>query len=1279
MLDASVRVVACLDPLSQRTQKWTEREGVSVVRILRKIAPQHKRFRVVVMVNGHLLKEDQFGFKCRRNDLVNIKVVPRFGGPVGKALSLGTGLLSLGALWLLSRSSSSSNKTSTTQSNTTSPPPATPPDPPPAPIDQYGGPADTVIPAIMGIENQYNNFGPIPSVYGIDVLIKPIKCAQEYFLNVGGNQRMYCVFLCGIGQMDVNNLKLGEKTLASLQAQGLCDYNIRYGSPSDIDSQLTIYTKDVHQTGISNVLSSTAMLATGGQISKTLSVDILFPLGLFGRCEYGYTIAGNGIVRFDELPSGKELEPQACSFLIEYRLHGSGGAWSSFTHNVPAQVAPYAFYTSATWNVVTEGIYDVKITRTTSTAVVDHDVAGPAGSGITFHHHVTPVIDAVWTGLKSIKPVAPVSTILDVNGDHYPLTLIEMWVQASEVTNGTLKNLSCEVSRYLKTYDGASWTAPVVTDSPTWAYVDVKTGFINDSRYSVETVDADKMKEWADFCELKGFTYNRIVSEFMSPEELLDEIASHGRASRHNRDGLLSIVVDKPRDEMVQIFTMDLINNLEWELDFPEYPHAIKAKFRNRDADWEADERTVYLENEDGILYDISTATEFETIDYVGCSDADMAYNLSRFFGVVPRHRPIRYQFDIDAAHICSERGDLVGLNYDVSFDGLGSGVIVSVTDNGTHVTGFRLSQPVVMDDAAANYSCIVRLKDMTLISAPVVNSLTTTQDLVLITPIALSGDHPEVDNYVAFGLLGREVTKCLIESIEHTEDLGAHITLVEYSPEVYDADAGAIPAYVPNVQKRHGALLPTIAPPNVVSVLSDEDAILEAPGALISRIQITLSTPSEPALSKTEIQYRLSGNQEWIPLQSAAITSVVYVTGVQDGLAYDVRLRYDSAKYVGLSSDWTVINSHTVIGQSNPPPDVTSFRRIGSRGVVKYDAEANVRVPVDFAGLEFRWCKGNIANANWDDMQIFGAIGQVTTSMEIDLSMLPPGDDLIVAVKAVDRSGNRSANAAYLRENMALGEYEENEFMIMPPESPAWTGTKTNCHISGSDLVADDSGNAFWNQSGSPFWTDPTSLFWGPGYLSCEYEWNFTPQSDLNQPYRIFLKLHDDDGVSLIEADSYNVYYKRKSQKPFWNSDPTLPFWQAAANLFWDTTGRDLWLPYPQQGLEGSREEFSFKITCLASSNKQPKIKAGVGVIIDVPDVFEEQEIECAAGTGTALVLAETYREIRSIQLTLQYDTVNYPDAFTCAIEKDTLIIRVFDQAQNVVAGKVYVAVKGI
>ncbi|MDH3282335.1 MAG: hypothetical protein OEQ18_14565, partial [Gammaproteobacteria bacterium] len=103
-----------------------------------------------------------------------------------------------------------------------------------------------------------------------------------------------------------------------------------------------------------------------------------------------------------------------------------------------------------TWTVP-PGQYHVRMRRTTS----------PGDS--------QDIDETTWTTLRTIRNETPV---VEPN-----VALLAGRIRATNQLNGLIDNFSAQPQSLLRTYDGAAWTAPMLSDNPAWAVVDILTGY----------------------------------------------------------------------------------------------------------------------------------------------------------------------------------------------------------------------------------------------------------------------------------------------------------------------------------------------------------------------------------------------------------------------------------------------------------------------------------------------------------------------------------------------------------------------------------------------------------------------------------------------------------------------------------------------------------------------------------------------------------------------------------------------------------------------------------
>lgn len=202
-------------------------------------------------------------------------------------------------------------------------------------------------------------------------------------------------------------------------------------------------------------------------------------------------------------------------------------------------------------------------------------------------------------------------------------------------------------------------------------------------------------------------------------------------------------------------------------------------------------------------------------------------------------------------------------------------------------------------------------------------------------------------------------------------------------------------------------------APANLTLASGTSHLVNKGDGTIISRIRATWDESDEQNVlsgGAVEVQYKLNADSDWIPLPTFdGVSTVAYVSDVEDGEDYDVRVRFINTP--GRRSSWTTVTSHTVVGKTASPSDVTGL----SGGVA--------------AG-------GGFVEIGWteiSDLDLAYYKVWYTTSGSLPLPSTPSGspaytvrgnyiyDSVSVGssgfyrvwVKAVDTSGNESSNYA--------------------------------------------------------------------------------------------------------------------------------------------------------------------------------------------------------------------------------------------------------------------------
>ncbi len=299
--------------------------------------------------------------------------------------------------------------------------------------------------------------------------------------------------------------------------------------------------------------------------------------------------------------------------------------------------------------------------------------------------------------------------------------------------------------------------------------------------------------------------------------------------------------------------------------------------------------------------------------------------------------------------------------------------------------------------------------------------------------------------------------------------------SVVEHEPTVYDRSVPAGEPTPPDTDLPDPFSVTAIA--GLQADSGTNRLVKGSDGTIITRVRLTWTDPSYPFIQQYEFQYKLTADSVWTnAAPQIGQSTEAYISGLEDGKAYDIRARYVNTFQV--RSPWATLQ-HTVIGKTEAPPDVDEFfiqeQNDGTRQFSwSYDSK-----PVDHGGYRIKYSFGT--GGTW-------------------ASMLPLHDDLIqsspwetnlllagsytFAIKAVDTTGNESTAALYIETN--LGDPRLTESIdILNFKSANWPGTKTNCFVNEYNEL---------EPSTSSDWTTPASwdswLAWNEGaYTTISYE----------------------------------------------------------------------------------------------------------------------------------------------------------------------------------------------
>ncbi|HET8791810.1 MAG TPA: host specificity factor TipJ family phage tail protein [Modicisalibacter sp.] len=856
--------------------------------------------------------------------------------------------------------------------------------------------------SIEGARNNARPFGVIPVVLGKHRHVPPLG-AKSYTEVVGDDQYLRMLVVWGYGPLKIENLRIGETPIGDFDNVRI---QTREGRPGD--APVTLFPSQVDQEDIAIALKQSAswQQRTSDPNADELSVDVTLPRGL---------------VRFDD---EGERHARSVSLFIEYRPT-TGGAWLTPSYSdttVPSNwirqsdglVTLTHNRTSAVrhgfrWSVP-RGQYEIRLRRTTADT------------------NDTQIIDTLqWTAYRTITNEDPINFA-------YPLAVTALSIKATDQLNGVVDQLTADVSSYVTDWDGTE----VVSNNPALLYRHVLQGNANARRLDDSRVDLAALEAWGDYCDEQGFEFDMIRDFQSSVWDTLADIGAAGRGSPSQRDGKWAVVVDKPQDFPVQHFTPRNSWGFEAEKTFPDPPDAFRIRFASRESDYRQDERIVYADG-----FSAANAEVFETLDAPGITAPSHIWKFGRFHLAQSLLRPERWTLNLDFEHLVARRGSRVRVTHDVLLVGLASGRIKDVlTDIDGNATGFVSDEVLSMESGKA-YGVSIRTVGDAGLSRELVTVEGDNTSVEFASPIPAAAA-PSVGDLFGFGESGKETIDALVLSIEPQSDFVARLVLIPYSPAVYDADTGTIPAFDPGITP-----LPAIPDVEVGGVRSDESVLQLGSGlTLIPHIAVSVAGPSYRGL-QLDIQIRASGTGE--PFADATLagrTGNDYLLGnVRQGDSYDLRVRWNDPSRV-TPGRWTDINSHRVVGQTNPPQGLQgiTIAAFGGSALLRWDrlSELDVR----FGGeIRFRHSPAtNVDSATWASST---SIGEAAKGDSLFAQLpLKPGTYL---ARVFDRGGRPSTEVAKISTKQAsVLDYANLDEVI---ESPTFSGEKIDVVVSDGSL----------------------------------------------------------------------------------------------------------------------------------------------------------------------------------------------------------------------------------
>jgi len=739
--------------------------------------------------------------------------------------------------------------------------------PPQMPEQPAAGESFNRLESLTGTGNRVAAFQPVPRLYGEFKMFPPIPMTAKPFTEVVGDDQYLRMLVClGYGPLEIGGQEVGEGRARITEADVLSGEPIKIGETDinlfdDVEyevgrpDQISLYSNQVIESNPAFTTSNDDFegIEDNGSVTKTDNVSATRTTEVDAD-----EISIDFVGALYSVNKDAKTTSASVDFKIEYREVGAT--------NFIVENANFTVFSSQKQTIrrgyrwkVAKGQYEVRVTRLETT-----------------HANTSAVQNELtWSALRTIRSVRG----FDVDNT----VVMALRIRASDQLNGRIEDLSVKATSILEVYNGTSWTEQA-TNNPAWIFSDIWKGTANRRPIERETLDADALLDWANFCDTEGFAYNAIFDSKSTTLESAAQVAGAGLASwAFNPDSKVSVIRDVVQSVPRMVISPRNSFDFSFETNAVEIPEALRVRFVS-DQTFENAERLVF---DDG--FDESNATKFETIQAKGVTDPDQAHRYGRYHLAQQRLRPERFNFKQDIQHLRYQRGDLLTIQHDVILVGLAAARIKSV-ESDVEIT----VDEVLPMEAGKSYGIKIQKSSGQLSTVGVLNDAPGTKSLVLDS--AVSGVAP--DDLIIFGELGKESIDVKVTEIQPQGDFQAQITTVPAAPGALQAIDGAIPAYDPAITEpvdadRVPPEQPEVNDPSIRGTATTISSFTrDGEGSPTTTVFVSVSNSGRfGSNQENQLRYREIGTQpyELTELQSS---SVFKVEGLNVGTTYEFQAR---------------------------------------------------------------------------------------------------------------------------------------------------------------------------------------------------------------------------------------------------------------------------------------------------------------------------------------------------------------------------------------------------
>ena len=637
------------------------------------------------------------------------------------------------------------------------------------------------------------------------------------------------------------------------------------------------------------------------------------------------------------------------------------------------------------------------------------------------------------TGYRSTSNLKTIDEIGSEEFSYPYVALLELTALATDEFNGEIPNITIEVEgKKVTTYDGSSTTVEY-SNNPAWVVVDmlINKQFGLGRIYSINDIDLDSFKVWADYCdETVGgearHTFNGVFDDpNLTAYEAILLVCDLGRATLDLSGSKIGVSVTKSQSVnhlVTESNARDIVVNYRSAIDRPD---AVSLTYFDEDEDFEQE------------TIGVSSTSPFSSSSYtllqvtrIGITNRKEAIREAEYILADQQASVRTISFTGSKTLLDVTRGDLIQIGYDPLGWADSSGLNYK---DGT-INGIYLDRPATITNGS---TLMIRQLDGS-IEERIVSSATGTYsagNLIEVT-VDFSTEPPRWCPFI----IGTQVL-FRVDVVQRQSDNSVKIEASEYIAAVYDDVLATIPnATYTNLPKAG------LSPLNLLNIETVSITRDKTDGTRFTTLDVFWDYPA-PALSEypravqVEIYLRVAGGTFWEQVGTVNYPQVSFsiLKKLIPGTSYDIAVVPVSIRGEKKSpSNTNILTGQDFNGDTTIPEEVSNPEIS--------DAGENVSISfnrlTDESSLQYYEVrKGN----SWQ----LGEIVSRSLSIPVSTNKWVPGEDNHYHIRSRSLSNKYSTES----NRVTISKDHIGTELDVRNEGPSWSGTKIGVSVDGNDL----------------------------------------------------------------------------------------------------------------------------------------------------------------------------------------------------------------------------------